>query len=81
VKRFAGIDAAKAALDVFIGSAGGAFSVTNDEAESGSYGVAFARVAYPLTPLRPENQNSGNEMLRQPAPCRANLPSTASLIE
>jgi transposase len=31
VKRFVGIDVAKAALDVFIGSAGGAFSVTNDE--------------------------------------------------
>jgi transposase len=32
VKRFVGIDVAKAALDVFIGSAGVAFSVTNDEA-------------------------------------------------
>ena len=31
VKRFVGIDVAKAALDVFIGSAGGAFSVANDE--------------------------------------------------
>jgi transposase len=30
-KRFVGIDVAKAALDVFIGSAGGAFSVANDE--------------------------------------------------
>jgi transposase len=32
VKRVAGIDVAKAALEVFIGSAGVAFSVTNDEA-------------------------------------------------
>jgi transposase len=31
VKRFVGIDVAKAALDVFIGSAGTAFSVANDE--------------------------------------------------
>jgi len=31
VKRFVGIDAAKAALDVFVGSDGAAFSVTNDE--------------------------------------------------
>jgi transposase len=31
VKRFVGIDVAKVALDVFIGSAGGAFSVTNNE--------------------------------------------------
>src|SRR5260370_19907141 len=31
VKRFVGIDVAKLALDVFIGSAGGAFSVANDE--------------------------------------------------
>ena len=31
VKRFVGIDVAKAALDVFIGSAGAAFSVANDE--------------------------------------------------
>ena len=31
VKRFVGIDVAKVALDVFIGSAGAAFSVTNDE--------------------------------------------------
>src|SRR5260370_30196859 len=31
VKRFVGIDVAKAALDVFIGSDGAAFSVTNDE--------------------------------------------------
>jgi transposase len=31
VKRFVGIDIAKAALDVFIGSGGAAFSVTNDE--------------------------------------------------
>src|SRR5216684_8099139 len=31
VKRFIGIDVAKVALDVFIGSAGGAFSVANDE--------------------------------------------------
>src|ERR1700730_6000429 len=31
VKRFVGIDVAKVALDVFIGSAGGAFSVANDE--------------------------------------------------
>jgi hypothetical protein len=31
VKRFVGIDVAKAALDVFIGSGGGAFSVANDE--------------------------------------------------
>ena len=31
VKRFVGIDVAKAALDVFIGSAGMAFSVANDE--------------------------------------------------
>src|SRR5467141_3143641 len=31
VKRFIGIDVAKLALDVFIGSAGGAFSVANDE--------------------------------------------------
>src|SRR3981189_3337937 len=30
-KRFVGIDIAKAALDVFIGSGGAAFSVTNDE--------------------------------------------------
>ena len=30
VKRFVGIDVAKVALDVFIGSAGGAFSVPND---------------------------------------------------
>ena len=30
-KRFVGIDVAKAALDVFIGSGGAAFSVTNDE--------------------------------------------------
>ena len=31
VRRFVGIDVAKAALDVFIGSAGVAFSVANDE--------------------------------------------------
>src|SRR5437879_12541200 len=31
VKRFVGIDVAKVTLDVFIGSAGAAFSVTNDE--------------------------------------------------
>src|SRR5713226_6877796 len=31
VKRFVGIDVAKVALEVFIGSAGGAFSVANDE--------------------------------------------------
>ena len=31
VKRFVGIDVAKAALDVLIGSAGAAFSVANDE--------------------------------------------------
>src|SRR5207245_11239270 len=31
VKRFVGIDVAKVALDVFIGYAGGAFSVANDE--------------------------------------------------
>src|SRR6202045_1724186 len=31
VKRFVGIDVAKVALDVFIGSGGGAFSVANDE--------------------------------------------------
>jgi transposase len=31
VKRFVGIDVAKAALDVFIGSDAVAFSVTNDE--------------------------------------------------
>jgi transposase len=31
VKRFVGIDVAKAALDVFIGSAGRGFSVANDE--------------------------------------------------
>jgi transposase len=31
VKRFVGIDVAKAALDVFVGSAGTAFTVTNDE--------------------------------------------------
>ena len=31
VRRFVGIDVAKAALDVFIGSAGTAFSVANDE--------------------------------------------------
>src|SRR5216683_1401345 len=31
VKRFVGIDVAKVSLDVFIGSAGGAFSVANDE--------------------------------------------------
>src|SRR5215470_1432463 len=31
VNRFVGIDVAKAALDVFIGSAGVAWSVTNDE--------------------------------------------------
>src|SRR5580704_5679618 len=31
VKRFVGIDVAQAALDVFIGSDGAAFSVTNDE--------------------------------------------------
>ncbi len=31
VKRFVGIDVAKAALEVFIGSAGAAFSVANDE--------------------------------------------------
>jgi hypothetical protein len=30
-KRFVGIDIAKAALDVFIGPGGAAFSVTNDE--------------------------------------------------
>jgi transposase len=30
-KRFVGIDIAKAALDVFLGSGGAAFSVTNDE--------------------------------------------------
>ena len=34
VKRFVGIDVAKAALDVFIGSAGAAFSVANDEVGS-----------------------------------------------
>ena len=32
VKRFVGIDVAKAALDVFIGSAGVAFTVANEEA-------------------------------------------------
>jgi transposase len=32
VRRFVGIDVAKAALEVFIGSAGAAFSVANDEA-------------------------------------------------
>ena len=31
VKRFVGIDVAKVALDVFIGPAGAAFSVANDE--------------------------------------------------
>ena len=31
MKRFVGIDVAKVALDVFIGSVGAAFSVTNDE--------------------------------------------------
>src|ERR1700752_2102631 len=31
VRRFVGIDVAKVALDVFIGSVGGAFSVANDE--------------------------------------------------
>jgi transposase len=31
VKRFVGIGVAKATLDVFIGSAGAAFSVANDE--------------------------------------------------
>jgi transposase len=31
VKRFVRIGVAKAAVDVFIGSAGGAFSVANDE--------------------------------------------------
>src|SRR5260370_18748583 len=31
MKRFVGIDVAKAALDVFIGAAGAAFSVANDE--------------------------------------------------
>ena len=31
VRRFVGIDVAKAALDVFIGSVGAAFSVANDE--------------------------------------------------
>ena len=31
MKRFVGIDVAKAALEVFIGSAGAAFSVANDE--------------------------------------------------
>jgi hypothetical protein len=31
VKRFVGIDVAKAALDVFVGSAGMAFTVANDE--------------------------------------------------
>ncbi len=31
VRRFVGIDVAKAALDVFIGSAGTAFTVANDE--------------------------------------------------
>ena len=31
VKRFVGIDVAKAALDVFIGSAGTAFTVANNE--------------------------------------------------
>jgi transposase len=31
VKRFVGIDVAKVALEIFIGSAGAAFSVTNDE--------------------------------------------------
>jgi transposase len=33
VKRFVGIDVAKVALDVFIGSAGAAFSVANNEVE------------------------------------------------
>src|ERR1700722_19310901 len=31
MKRFVGIDVAKAALDVFVGSAGRGFSVANDE--------------------------------------------------
>jgi len=31
VRRFVGIDVAKAALDVFMGSAGTAFTVSNDE--------------------------------------------------
>ena len=31
VRRFVGIDIAKVALDVFIGSVGAAFSVANDE--------------------------------------------------
>ncbi len=43
VKRFVGIDVAKAALDVFIGSAGAAFSVANDE-------VGIRELLRPLAP-------------------------------
>jgi hypothetical protein len=34
VRRFVGIDVAKAALDVFVGSAGTAFTVANNESAS-----------------------------------------------
>jgi hypothetical protein len=48
VKRFVGIDVAKLALDVFIGSAGGAFSVAND-------GLGVAR---PVKRRRPLSRQS-----------------------
>jgi hypothetical protein len=37
LRRFVGIDVAKAVLDVFIGPIGEAFSVANDEVASGNY--------------------------------------------
>ena len=43
VKRFVGIDVAKVTLDVFIGSAGAAFTVANDEV--GIQGVTQAACA------------------------------------
>ena len=44
VKRFVGIDVAKAALDVFIGSGGGAFSVAMTRSESESYSGSSRRL-------------------------------------
>ena len=44
VKRFVGIDVAKAALDVFVGSVGMAFSVANDEVGIRGYSGTSRRV-------------------------------------
>ncbi len=44
VRRFVGIDVAKAALDVFIGSAGAAFQWLMTRSESGSYSGSSRRL-------------------------------------